>query len=223
MKFADRVEVFRQTIEPLVVEGEGSHHVFYNGDHGQKIDCEVIEKNEDLFESWLEITIEGIRYFYPEKLPRLVIGVANGTNKLAESVADRLLKEVKEGEPAPLSIQSVKREGATSILSPRSLDKIKGLNGNKDNFALVLEDVGTTGRSSYEIIEESNIWTASAIKEYRVLNLWQRMENLPILERAGISYDSLVLEPLPTFDPEACRELPEGFCRRGWDLVPYGQ
>jgi orotate phosphoribosyltransferase len=183
------------------IDPVGVHHEFKRGKHGRKIDFEVVEGDPELFEIWVAEVADFISSNY-EVIPDLLVSVANGTNRLTESVATKLgigfaLTEKVDGI-------AVLSEGVTEVIHEASPD-----------FALVLEDIGTTGYSSNNVAQQIKQLGA---KRVEVLNSWQRMPELIYLIASRVAYKSLIVdyESVATYEPEDCQH-----CRDNWELKKY--
>lgn len=193
-------------MEAGILDPEGVHHEFVSGKHGQKLDFDKIPTGSDLYDQWVQTTAGFIKEEYP-RLPGIVIGVANGTNRLAESVAEQLGKDVA---------------GAVSEKDPNNSKKLylteeagRLLTDVHPEFVLVLEDVGTTGSNSVQVAQAV---VDAGVPNVEVLTTWQRQTELARLDEADIHYRSMIPEALPTFDPEEC--VRTGFCARGFEFIP---
>jgi len=183
------------------------HRVLSEGMHGQKLDFDKILNDSYMFQEWVYITAVKIRDVYGES-PEIIIGVANGANRLAGPVAKKL------GGSA-IGLLSKKIDKKQVILPPESSRRVRT---RKPDLALVLDDVGTTGKSAASVALSAR---EAGAKNVEVLVTWQRREKLEHLIGAGITYNSVIYQPLPTYLPEECEE--RGFCADGWELIPYGR
>jgi len=182
------------------------HHVLNGGMHGQKLHFDRILNDSLLFQQWIDITVAKIWDVYSEP-PEVIIGVANGANRLARPVAKKLGGRV-------IGLTSKKIDRSQVILPPESSRRVKA---RKPDVVLVLDDVGTTGKSAESVALSA---LDGGAKSVEVLVTWQRREKLERLVGAGITYHSVIYQPLPTYLPEECEA--HGFCADGWELVPYG-
>lgn len=185
-----------------ILDSETIHHEFSSGKHGRKLDFDKIETGSDTYLLWVDATVDFIRANYDQQ-PDMVIGVANGTNRLAVSVAAKLNGGV-------LGLMTEKESGKSSKFHPSVADVIQGY---KPEFVLVLEDVGTSGGTSSTVVQKA---LALGAKKVEVLNGWQRNATLPVLDELEIPYRSLIVEPMPNFDPDNC-----DYCKAGVELVAH--
>lgn len=187
-----------------ILDGEGVHHVFSQGLHGRKIDFDLIPDDSELFEQWVEITAEFIKNNYSE-LPKVIIGVANGTNRLALAVADKL---------GVVGLDTVKPEGSRNqpILTENSKQKLKELQPKK---VLILEDVGTRGTNSASVARSVR---GEGIDDIEVINTWQRSESLTLLDDENVPYRAVIKEVLTNYAPDQCE-----YCQKGWELLGHGK
>lgn len=187
-----------------ILDKEGVHHVFSQGLHGRKIDFDLIPDDSELFEQWVDITAEFIKTNYP-KLPKVIIGVANGTNRLALAVADKL---------GVAGLDTVKPEGSRNqpILTESSKQKLKDL---QPKSVLILEDVGTRGTNSASVARSVR---SEGIDDVEVINTWQRSESLTLLDDENVPYKAVIKEVLTNYAPDQCE-----YCQKGWELLGHGK
>lgn len=203
-----RIEVFKsELIKAGVLEQEGSHHEFTNGEHGRKLEFECVDKRSSLFKRWVEVCATDIRDRYGDDVFG-VVGVANGTNRLALPIAQAL------GD-AVLPFRTRKISHNKAVLDEVSVPMIKYAAGG---LLVVVEDVGTTGGTVLTVVEDIRSKEIDGINVAAQIT-WQRQPELHALENAGIPYSALINEQLPTYRPEEC--LASGYCAQGWGLVPY--
>ncbi|HEX5456357.1 MAG TPA: hypothetical protein VFW77_03235 [Candidatus Saccharimonadales bacterium] len=201
----NQTDEFKQAIlDSGILDKEGVHHVFSQGLHGRKIDFDLIPDASGLFNQWVELTAVFIRDTY-ETLPQVLVGVANGTNRLAFAVAQKL---------GVIGLDTIKPEGSRNqpVLTEASKEKLKELN---PDFLLILEDVGTRGTNSSSV--------ARSVRElgfdnFEVVNTWQRSETLPLLDELNVKYKAVIKEILVSYKPEECE-----YCKQGWELLGHGQ
>lgn len=206
------LEVFRSEIITggLVMDPEGVHHEFVSGLHGQKLDFDNIPEDSELYRDWVGVNVDFIRNTYTQ-IPGALIGVANGTNRLARDVG-----AVMFGETTALP-SAKDPENSKRLYLPEYTHKF--LEIMQPKLAIVLEDVGTTGSNSVQVAEAA----LDAGAEYvEVVLTWQRRAQLERLREAKIPYRSIIEEALPTFTPGVdgtCATDPNGFCARGWEFI----
>jgi len=194
-----------------VMDPEGTHHVFNSDMHGQKLDFDKILIGDPLYEEWMDISAQTIADRLP-RLPEIIIGVANGTNRAAIDTARRFNGEV-------LGLESRKSKAdPNKLFLPPLTRRVIGL--LKPRLVVVTEDVGTTGRSSLQIAEQS---MDAGAEDAIVMSAWKRQPELRKLDEAGVEHFAIIDEPLPTYDQDVCETIAEGFCARGWKLIPKGQ
>ena len=195
-------ELKSRSLTEGVLDDETIHHEFVSGLHGRKLDFDKIPTASDLYELWVEAYIEYIQNNYQVQ-PSMIIGVANGANRLAVSIAAGLGN-------GTLGLMTEKETSKSSRFHPSVEDIIRSY---KPKFVLIVEDVGTAGTTSATAaIKALEAWVQSV----EVLNTWQRSESLTKLEEAGISYRSLIVEQLPNYPPESCE-----YCKQGVKLVEH--
>lgn len=224
MSWESRISDFKETIQPLIMDPKGTHHIFKSNQHGQKLDFERIRSISSVYDEWVDITAEAILKLF-KSCPRYLVGVADGTNNFAIDVAGKLIDDGLK----VTALTSVKREGASSILDQRSVQELRNLHNGIATHSetpaefVILEDTATTGLSTAEVADDLALWGNGSIDSVEVLNTWQRTPELPELIGRGIVYQSLVVELLPTFSASDCRTLEEGFCRRWGEPIPHGE
>lgn len=185
-----------------VIEGEGTHSEFVTSTHGRKVDMDLILTASELYEQWTDVISSYIQENY-ETQPTALIGVANGANRLAVSLATKLPNR-------PFGLMTEKASSKSVKLSVSVADIITQY---QPEFVLVLEDVGTSGTSSLTAVKELK---AAGAQHVEVLNTWQRTEKLYKLEEAGIPYRSIIKHLLPTYQPEDCE-----YCKAGVELIKH--
>lgn len=126
------------------------------------------------------VTADFLRDTY-EPLPEVLLGVANGGNRLATAAAKELggtvigLETVKKPKPAKGTELTVRARQVIGLLKP--------------SLAVVVEDVGTTGRTS---LTAATAALEAGAERAEVVNTWQRREKLEYLIGAGITYHSII-------------------------------
>lgn len=191
-----------------VLDREGVHHEFVSGMHGQKLDFDNIQQGTPLYEEWVDANVQFVRETYGEAAT-VLLGVANGTNRLARDVGARMFGEV-------VAMPSAKDpENSKKLYLPEFAGKL--ITALTPELVVVLEDVGTTGSNSVQVAQEALNAGAQTVE---VVVTWQRREQLERLDEAGIPHQAIIFDPLPTFTPEACAVETEGFCARDWEFIP---
>jgi orotate phosphoribosyltransferase len=202
------IRAFQQYLEAEIIDPVGVHHEFGSKDpvmHGPKIDMDLILDDDPHYSQWVDVSEQYIREKY-KTLPEVLIGVANGANRLALDTARRFGGIV-------IGLVSIKDEQTKQIkLSKRTQRVIAGL---KPELVIVMDDVGTTGSNSVQVATKVLDLGAQNVE---VLNTWQRRPQLEKLDEENIRYHALIEEPLPTYTVDECNLLIEGFCKQGWRL-----
>jgi hypothetical protein len=143
----------------------------------------------------------------------VILGVANGTNRVAHSLGLRFKTDDIEG------FASTKSSKTDKILYlPPNVEE--HITRTQPELVVVIEDVGTTGSNSVQVAKAALRAGAEAVE---VVTTWKRREHLERLDEANIPYRAIIDEPLPTLDPEECKTNEAGFCYQGWDFIPRGQ
>lgn len=190
-------------IEGGVLDQEGVHHEFAYGTHGRKLDFGLITPGHPLYGEWVGANIRALRD--RPRLPAAVLGIANGTNQLAEDIAEEL-------GIVPLLTRKVSPR--TVEVTDESLLELSALDPSAEITAI--EDVGTSGGTTLTGIQSLQ---AAGFEHIDALVTWQRTETLTALAAADIMSHSIIYEPLPTYEPEHCAAI--GYCALGWELIPH--
>lgn len=205
---------FRERVltDPVgVLDPEGVvHHEFVSGNHGRKLDFDKIETDTDFYIDWVSIYARTIRARYQDRMPDALVGIANGANRLSESVAHLLGKSV-------LGLTTVKMDAKTVRLDDAALEAIEA---GGVRFVLTIEDVGTTGSTTATAIDHLR---EVGVRRIEAVTTWQRNPSLPKLDALRVPYSSMIPEPLPMFAPEDCISDPQGFCAQGVPLVEHAK
>lgn len=200
-------EAFKHNIiEAGVLDPDGVHHEFVSGIHGQKLDFDIIPTGSPLYQEWTEIAANFIKQEY-SVLPQVIIGVANGTNRVALDTARRFEGKV-------FGTVSEKDEQNSKVLR---LSEMAGrlITAMKPELVVVIEDVGTTGSNS---VQDARHSLAAGAQDVEVVTTWQRRPQLERLMSLGISYRAIIYEPLTTYVADECSS--SGFCAQGWQFIP---
>jgi len=204
-----QVETFKQNIigSGYVLDPEGTHHEFVSGMHGRKLDFDNIEDDSLLYREWVDVNASFLRENYLE-LPRFVLGVANGTNRLSRDVASRF----EDSEILGFETEKDPNNSKVIGLTHRAF---KFINIMRPQFVLVLEDVGTTGSNSVQAAVAAKEAGAQRVE---VLTTWKRRENLEKLDEKDIPHQAIIDQVLPTYSAEEC--VIKGFCAKNWEFIP---
>lgn len=190
-----------------ILDPQGTHHEFVSGMHGQKLDFDRIEEGTDLYEQWIDVNKGFIEGAFPQ-LPEIILGVANGTNRVARDVGERLC--------VPGLATAKESKGSKVIYLPEAARKTIELAA--PDLVVVVEDVGTTGSNS---VQAALAAREAGAKNVEVVTTWQRREKLEKLEEAGVAYRAIIKEVLPTYSPDDCEA--RGFCSFAWKFIPREQ
>lgn len=195
-------ELKQRILTEGILDDETVHHEFVSGMHGRKIDFDKIPTGSELYRLWVDTCVAFIRENY-DTLPDVVLGVANGANRLAVSIAAKLQNET-------IGLMSEKQTSRSSQLHKSAEDVIHGY---RPNFVLVVEDVGTSGTTSETTAKRA---LEAGAKHVEVLNTWQRNQKLEKLDGSHIKYRSVIVEMLPNYQPDNCQ-----YCKAGSVLVKH--
>jgi len=196
----------RHILEGGVLDPEGVHHEFANYGHGRKLDFDAIADDTPLYREWVDLNVQSVR----ERggLILAVLGVANGTNRLARDVGSGLGVEplfTEKISPRAVRLAATSRQWLLN-------------HAGEDGLVIALEDVGTTGGTALSAIEDARTAGASEVEGQFT---WQRTDALPAFDAAGVMYHAIIHEPLATYKPNQCTT--EGYCADGWALIPHSQ
>jgi hypothetical protein len=199
------VEGFKNRVLATILDKDGTHHQFGSGLHGQKLDFDLIDKKDPLYEEWIDITESFIRQKYTV-LPEVIIGVANGANRIALDTAPRFGGQV-------FGAVSEKAEPPSRVIRLAKLTS-RLITAMRPALAIVVEDVSTTGANSVQVAQQVK---SAGARNVEVVTTWQRSPRLERLHELGIVYRTIIHENLPTYQPEECQE--NGFCANNWELI----
>lgn len=199
----DYVKTFRdRVLSEGILDDETVHHEFVTGMHGRKLDFDKILTGSEFYKQWVAVMVRFIQETF-ETQPDMILGVANGANRLAVSIAAGLGN-------GTIGLMSEKESSKSSRLHKSVVDVIEGF---RPRFVLVVEDVGTAGTTSATCAQKALEAGAQTVS---VLNTWQRREHLERLEEAGVDYKSMIVELMPTYEAVDCE-----YCKKGIKLVPH--
>jgi adenine/guanine phosphoribosyltransferase-like PRPP-binding protein len=188
-----------------------SHHEFSSGLHGLKLDFDKVPTYSDLYMNWTSLMYRAIveTYADEEERPDALVGVANGANRLARHIAPKFgLKAT--------SLETEKdKELSTIKLNLDGLRKVRRF--NRPRFALVIDDVGTTGGSASKVAEQL---LDEGVERVEAFFGWIRNPELTSLNFIDVVYNGLVRYDLPSLSPEVCEDY--GYCSDGVPLIEYG-
>ncbi len=211
-ELAGKIENLRERIltDPVgVLDPPTQHHQFASMvNHGRKLDMDKIVTGSGLFWQWVDTYSQWINEMYEGQKPDAILGIANGANRLATTMAASV------GAIGLETFKVSSKEVALTDASRRALERIDV------GFVLEIEDVGTTGGTTSSPIAELR---ELGVQRIEAAHTWIRNPGLKVLDSMGIPYGAVIHEPLPTFSVEDCQNLPEGFCRQGVLLIPHGQ
>lgn len=207
------IEIFRDHIIHAegVLDPEGIHHEFVSGMHGRKLDFDAIPTESRLFQEWVEACAQTIDTLYGGQSVgrrKALLSVANGTNRLVRPVAALLDNDFAPLETRKISPKSVELSDETAAYFAEQ----------SPDFVLVVEDVGTRGTTSATAVAAAVRAGAGRVE---ALNTWQRRSQLEELDALGVTYNSVIIEPMPTMSAPQCATV--GPCAQGWQFIPHVQ
>lgn len=203
-RFRDRV--FTDPLE--VLDPEGMHHEFVSGNHGRKLDFDKIIEGSDFYIEWVSIYARAVRSMYADRLPDALVGIANGANRLATSIAPLLGSGV-------LGLTTEKLDAKTVRLDEEARLAIKNID---IRFAVTIEDVGTTGSTTATAINDLR---SAGVSRIESVNGWQRNDTLPRLDELKVPYHAVILNPLPMYSPLECEK--SGYHAQGWKFIEHAK
>jgi len=205
-----QADAYYQSLEMSSLVETEQHHEFRDGLHGFKMDFEAVAPfGSKYFDDGVELMADYIadEHNYP-RLPSVLIGVANGANQLAMSVAEELGPEVK-------GIQTSKAINDRSRLQLPVFNERQLIRAHP-MFALVLDDVGTSGSSTAQV---ANLCSELKIPQVEALYLIQRSAKLRHLGEIGIKFQAVIYKPMDNFTAEECQQ--SGPCSEPIELVRH--
>ena len=191
-----------------VLDPPDQHHEFANGDHGRKLDFDRITTGSDFFWQWVSAYTNWVNEVYRGQHPDVLVGVANGANRLATTMSASV---------GTVALETYKKDKKTVGLNNMARIAIDELN---PRFALIIEDVGTTGGTTSTVVPQLR---EMGVERIEVAHTWIRKPGLIELNRLDVPYSAMIHEPLPTFAESECHTLTNGFCNQGVILIPHGQ
>ncbi|USN95296.1 MAG: phosphoribosyltransferase [Candidatus Nomurabacteria bacterium] len=205
----ERARILEQMIinEPGVMDGEDVHHELAGGGHGRKLALKEIPQESDTYRYLIETEAQTISELY-DPLPDVIIGMANSANRIARDTVGVLEADVELIDTEKNRFGHVVPTYAGRVLLRRL----------GPEFALVIEDVGTTGRTVAKFIEKLEI--KYSIPRIEALFTWQRQPELTVLDRRGIAHNSIINTELKTYRSEKeCKNDPDGYCYNNIQLL----
>lgn len=205
-----RVEKYwGRMLESGLVETK-QHHEFRDGLHGYKADYgRVAPDGSNMFYEGAGLVADHISdHQHYSGIPQAIVGVANGANKLALAVAEEL-------GPGVIGVQTAKNRYDPSILE-LPLSSRWSLIDIRPEFALVLDDIGTSGSTTAQV---ANLCIDLNIPRVEALYLVQRSTNLHYLGRIGVAYQTVIYHPMINMTEVDCQK--SGPCSVGVELVEH--
>lgn len=201
-----------EKLEQLIMEDRyvydppNVHHELAGGGHGRKLALKEIDESSNLYRLMINTEVEFIDDNY-NPLPDVVMGMANSANRIACDVAAEFDNVV--------ALKTQKDELNRVIPTYAASVALKKL---KPSFILIIEDVGTTGKTVAKFADI--LETEFKIPKLEVLFTWQRQAELPLLDKRNIPHSAVIKHPLRTYKDKAdCMSDPDGFCAQGVELI----
>lgn len=205
-----QAEAYWQRLEGAGFIESGQHSEFKDGLHGFKADYEAVAPiGSTLFEDGMKLQADYIadtnNY---DRLPDVLVGVAHGGNPMAMKIAEMLDDDVR-------GIQTAKdRDDRSKIVLPSYSEG--RLLAVRPMFALVIDDIGTTGSTTAQVVE---LCRELFIPRVEVLYLLQRSASLPHLLSLDVRYRAVIRRVMDDYTPEQCQEY--GPCADSVPLVHH--
>jgi len=186
------------------------HHEFNQGLHGRKADLDAVLEGTELYEEWTDNEADFISRLYPKKLlgRAVLVGVANGTNRIARDTADKL-------DCGAIALETHKINGDKPVLTPEAIELLQEIG---PSLAVVLEDVATRGTNSAAVVGSVHAARPSSLRTIEVVNTVQRGV-LEWLEAIGVTHHSMIKRLSKDYQPADC--IKNGYCANGSHLVKY--
>lgn len=196
-----------------IVDPEGVHHEFNQGLHGIKADFDLIDRGRVLYDHWIRVNARFHRSLYRPSLlgNSVLIGVANGTNDVAHDTAEVLGIEDR-------ALATEKDDSKKPVLTDQAVDQLEELD---PEIVIINEDVLTRGTNTISVVGSVHAHRNPSLGRIEVVGTLQRGIPERLVEN-GVVYHSLITRLQRDFTAEQCAADPQGFCARGWELVPHG-
>lgn len=206
-KTVDR-ETFREhLLDEGVLDPEGIHHEFVRGMHGRKLHFDRVRPGTSLYDEWVVVGAQTLRELHPDLSGLILVSVAEGTNDVTVDIAEELGEGV-------IGLQTEKVGSRQVRLNKIARQVIRAVRPKR---VCIFEDASTEGTIVLTAAEDLR---SMDIEDPEVLTTWQRRHRLELLENAGIYYNAIIDEPVPTYTPEDCRRM--GHCAAMWELIRHG-
>ncbi len=212
--FEQRAAAFHEQLlapETDVYDSDGTHSEFNQGLHGRKVDCDNIAEGTKLYEDWIGLSADLVWQSLPKRtLGKVVlIGIANGTNRIARDTADML--------GCVTALETYKNEEGRPELTPEAIEILKGLNPAHARF---LEDVSSRGTNVMWATASLHTNRPSSLEDIEAHALFER--GVPVwLASIGLKYRAIIRHHMLDFEPDQCKTRPMGYCANNWELKPY--
>jgi len=213
--FESQVTLFEEhffALESNSYDPEGVHHEFNQGLHGIKIDFDSALEGTALYDEWVAVTAADLDLRYSKSLlgRAVLIGVANGTNRLARHVATAL-------DCGAVALETQKLDKGIIKLTP---DSIAALHDIDPELAIITEDIATRGTNGASVVLSTLLHAPPSLRRVEVSHTVERGVPEKLLE-LSVPYHSLIIRAMQNYTPEECYN--NGYCAAGWKLIPYGQ
>ncbi len=176
--------------------------------HGQKVNVDALKKGSKEFCDTVYTTASQLHAIYGSVMLEntVLVSTANGANRFLQPISQQL---------GITGFETVKVAPGVAHLDT---DAYKQIHTLSPELVVVLDDVGSTGATTTRPVEDARCAGAECVE---VLYMWQRVPVLPRLEELNVGYRAIINTPMPTYTQQECATLPQGFCSREWDVVPY--
>jgi len=207
-----QVESFKASLLkiPGFIDEDGVlHHEFKRGNHGRKMDFGTVRKGMPQYSAWVKQNKRAIRERYSYEQELYIVGVESGTTELAFDVAEALGNFAVGLRTEKLPDNSVRLSESARLL-------LRNYMQTKPARVIVLEDVGTTGFTSGNVVLETH---QAGAEHSEVQITWKRSQDLQFLDEHGIQHYAIIDDVVPSLRPEECEAY--GDCSKGVRLVQY--
>lgn len=211
-------ESFKKELLDLEIKDEGVHHEFTSGVHGEKLDFEVVKRGTPTWQRWVELNSAMVKQCFPDRMPPILISIANGTNELTDDIANELNRHgnyedrVFTGHTEKLTFEDGRKLVQLTDEARRVIAHIL------PDAAVEIDDVATSGSTTAMPVESLR---RAGIEELQVVYTWLRSVSLPCLDALMVPYRGIIdNHPIPDYTPAECERV--GLCMQEIPLIPYG-
>ena len=211
----DSLQTFEEELlapETRVYDPIGVHHEFNQTLHGRKVDMDEVVEGTPLYERWIYHKSKFVSSLYRTEILKgtVLLGIADGSNRVARDVAAELGDGVKALETKKISKGHVE-------LTEEAIQELQSIN---PLLAVAIEDVGTRGTTSVTGVVSINQNRNPNLEGAEVVH--SLLRGVPEwLAALNIAYYAMIDRKMRDYTAEECQA--SGYCAQGWKLVPHGQ